>query len=88
MSPLLTAVVAVGALTSALAALLVIANRRLFVQEDPRIETVEDMLPATNCGACGYPGCHAFAEALVGGDAAPAGCTVRPMALRALRKAR
>ena len=43
------------------------ANRYLRVEEDPRIEMVEGMLPGTNCGAGGQPGCHAFAEALVEG---------------------
>ncbi len=37
---------------------------------------VEQMLPHTNCGACGYPGCRAFAEALVSGEALPGKCTV------------
>jgi len=76
MDSLFTTVAAVGLLTSALAALLIAANRRLFVADDPRVETVEAMLPATNCGACGQPGCHAFAEALVAGAAQPAGCSV------------
>ncbi|NIM72393.1 MAG: Fe-S cluster protein, partial [Gammaproteobacteria bacterium] len=52
------------------------ANRLLYVQEDPRIDLVEEMLPATNCGACGSPGCRPFAEALVGGEALPGKCTV------------
>ncbi len=65
-----------------LATLLVLANRRLHVEEDPRIEVVEEMLPLTNCGACGWPGCRAFAEALVGGDALPGRCTVSDAAGR------
>jgi Na+-translocating ferredoxin:NAD+ oxidoreductase RNF subunit RnfB len=52
------------------------ANRFLYVEEDPRIEAVEDRLPGTNCGACGQPGCHAFAETLVRGDTLPGKCTV------------
>jgi RnfABCDGE-type electron transport complex B subunit len=65
-----------GGLGFVLAAVLAFANRKLYVAEDPRIEEVEEMLPATNCGACGCPGCRAFAEACVGGDANPAQCTV------------
>lgn len=34
------------------------------------------MLPQTNCDACGSPGCAAFAEACVKGDANPGQCTV------------
>jgi len=38
------------------------------VYEDPRIDQVEEILPAANCGGCGYPGCRGFAEALVKAD--------------------
>ncbi|MDJ0788099.1 MAG: RnfABCDGE type electron transport complex subunit B [Myxococcota bacterium] len=73
---MITAVAALSGLTMALATLLVLAHRMLHVEEDPRVGLVEDMLPHTNCGACGYPGCRAFAEALVGGEALPGKCTV------------
>lgn len=72
----LTATGAVGVLTFVLTSLLVAANKRLYVEEDPRIDVVEDLLPHANCGACGYPGCRPFAEALVGGRALPGKCTV------------
>jgi electron transport complex protein RnfB len=72
----LSAVATFGGLTTVLASLLVIANRWLHVAEDPRIGAVERMLPHTNCGACGYPGCRAFAEALVTAEVLPAKCTV------------
>ena len=61
----LTAVGAIGGLTIVLASLLVLANKKLYVWEDPRIDLVEEMLPHANCGACGVPGCRPFAEALV-----------------------
>ena len=80
----LTAVAALGGLTLLLATGLVVANRRLYVEEDPRIDAVEDMLPHTNCGACGYPGCRPFAEALVAGEALPGKCTVSSDAGRAV----
>jgi electron transport complex protein RnfB len=73
---LLTAVAALGGLTLLLASALVLADRRLHVEEDPRIDVVEDMLPHANCGACGLPGCRPFAEALVRGAALPGACTV------------
>jgi electron transport complex protein RnfB len=34
------------------------------------------MLPQANCGACGLPGCHAFAEQAVEGTVEPSKCTV------------
>jgi len=73
---ILIALAALGGLTLVLATMLIVANKRLYVYEDPRIEQVEDMLPHANCGACGYPGCRPFAEALVGGEALPGKCTV------------
>ncbi len=72
----ITAVVALGGLTLLLATGLIVANRKLHVEEDPRFDVVEDMLPSTNCGACGFPGCRPFAEALVSGEALPGKCTV------------
>lgn len=72
----LIAVAVIGALTLLLASLLTLADRRLRVEEDPRIDAVEQMLPGANCGACGFPGCRPFAEALVGGEALPGKCTV------------
>ncbi len=59
-----------------LAAILAAANRKLHVDEDPRIDQVEEMLPHANCGACGEPGCRPFAEAAVKGKADPGLCTV------------
>lgn len=65
-----------GGLGIVLATVLAIANRKLYVQEDPRIDEVEGMLPGTNCGACGSPGCRAFAESCVGKKSNPSQCTV------------
>jgi H+/Na+-translocating ferredoxin:NAD+ oxidoreductase subunit B len=79
----------VGALTITIHAILILggvglvfgvfialANKQLWVWEDPRIEIVTQMLPNANCGACGHPGCRAFAEGAVGGAIAPSECTV------------
>ena len=63
-----------------LSTLLAVANRKLWVYEDPRIDEVEEMLPNTNCGACGSAGCRVFAEALIAGELAPSNCTVIPSA--------
>jgi electron transport complex protein RnfB len=73
---ILIALAALGGLTLLLAVMLIVANKKLYVYEDPRIDVVEDMLPHANCGACGYPGCRPFAEALVDGNALPGKCTV------------
>ena len=72
----LTAVLTIGGLTFLLASALIIANRKLYVEEDLRIDVVEETLPHANCGACGYPGCRPFAEAVVAGIVAPGKCSV------------
>ncbi len=70
------AVTTLAALSFLFASLLVLAHRKLHVDEDPRIDAVNQLLPETNCGACGFPGCLGLAEAMVAGDALPGKCTV------------
>lgn len=66
-----------GGLGLAFAVCLAIASVKLKVKEDPVVEKLLDVLPGTNCGACGFPGCHALAEKLASGaapiNACPAG---------------
>lgn len=64
-----------GGLGLVFGSLIAVAHRHLRVWEDPRIDAVADALPGSNCGACGFAGCRAFAETLVGGAAQPARCT-------------
>jgi electron transport complex protein RnfB len=56
--------------------LIALAHSRFRVFEDPRIDAALELLPGNNCGACGTPGCRAFAVALVSGEQQPANCTV------------
>jgi Na+-translocating ferredoxin:NAD+ oxidoreductase RNF subunit RnfB len=72
----LLALVLMIALGATLSSLLAVANRKLYVYEDPRIDQVDRLLPGANCGACGLPGCRAFAEQVVEGSIAPGKCTV------------
>ena len=58
------------------ATFIAIAYKKLKVYEDPRIDKVDEMLPHANCGACGQPGCSAFAEKVVSREAPPSQCTV------------
>jgi Na+-translocating ferredoxin:NAD+ oxidoreductase RNF subunit RnfB len=73
---ILTSVAILGGVGLVFGTLIALANAKLKVWEDPRIGAVEEALPGANCGACGYAGCRAFAEAAVNGVVAPAGCTV------------
>jgi Na+-translocating ferredoxin:NAD+ oxidoreductase RNF subunit RnfB len=45
------------------------------VERDPRIDRIRAALPGANCGACGFPGCDSYAEAVAGGEA-PNKCSV------------
>ena len=46
------------------------ANRRFYVEVDPKVEAVLAALPGANCGGCGFVGCSAYAEAVAKGDTA------------------
>ncbi|WHH59989.1 RnfABCDGE type electron transport complex subunit B [Petroclostridium sp. X23] len=45
--------------------LITYTSKKFAVQKDERIGDIEKVLPGANCGACGYPGCSAYAEAIV-----------------------
>ena len=68
MSVVLITIVTLAGLGAIAAVILYLASKKFQVFEDPRIDQVEEILPATNCGGCGFPGCRAFAEALVKSD--------------------
>ena len=64
----INSIITVSAMGTAAAVILFLVARKFNVVEDPRIDLVEEELPAANCGGCGLPGCRAFAEALVKAD--------------------
>ena len=82
MTDMLAAVLILGGVGLVFGVFIAIANKRLWVWEDPRIDIVAQMLPNANCGACGLPGCRAFAEQAVAGTITPAQCTVSGDAAR------
>ena len=45
------------------AVLLYLVAQKFKVEEDPRIDEVQAVLPGANCGGCGFAGCRALAEA-------------------------
>jgi electron transport complex protein RnfB len=45
--------------------ILAVANKKFAIEVNPLIHIVEDILPKGQCGACGYAGCMAYAEAVV-----------------------
>lgn len=50
------------------AVILYFVAQKFKVEEDPRIDDVEKMLPGANCGGCGFAGCRGLADALVKRD--------------------
>ncbi len=40
------------------------ASRRFAVESDPVVEKIDEILPQSQCGQCGYPGCRPYAEAI------------------------
>lgn len=72
----LNAILILGGVGLVCGVLIALANAKLKVWEDPRIEVVASILPGANCGACGLPGCRAFAEEAVAGRIQVAECTV------------
>ena len=65
MTTLIVALCCMGVLGIAFGAGLAIASKRFHIDTDPRIEEVYEALPHIDCGACGYPGCSGYAEAVV-----------------------
>ncbi|MBQ1684831.1 MAG: hypothetical protein II072_04930, partial [Clostridia bacterium] len=73
-----TAIIIAGAIMGGLAIIfaiiLGIADKKFAVEIDSRVPAIAECLGGANCGACGYAGCSALAEAIVRGDAAPNSC--------------
>jgi Na+-translocating ferredoxin:NAD+ oxidoreductase subunit B len=64
----LTALIAISALALIFGAVLGYAAIRFKVDSDPLVDQIDDILPQTQCGQCGYPGCRPYAEAIANGD--------------------
>jgi len=71
---MLEAILAMLIVGSLCAAMLVVAAKVFYVEEDPRVLEVEDALPGANCGGCGFAGCSAAAAAIVEGRASASIC--------------
>ena len=60
------AIMALGAIL--LGAMLGFASIKFKVEGDPLVEKIDSLLPQTQCGQCGYPGCRPYAEAIAKGE--------------------
>ncbi|GFP28485.1 RnfABCDGE type electron transport complex subunit B, partial [Candidatus Hakubella thermalkaliphila] len=55
---------------------LALFSQKFKVEEDPRLELIQNILPGANCGACGYPVCRQVAQSILRGELGPEKCTV------------
>ncbi|MBN2521905.1 MAG: Fe-S cluster domain-containing protein [Bacteroidales bacterium] len=65
---ILSTILSLSGLGTTAAIVLYFVAQKFKVKEDPRIDEVEEALPAANCGGCGFAGCRNFAEACVKSD--------------------
>ena len=71
---MLAAILSLTVLGAILGLVLGIAGRLLAVATNPIVDELEALLPGTNCGQCGFPGCSGAAAAIADGSAAPTCC--------------
>lgn len=61
-------IIALAVLALVAGLILGFAAIRFRVESDPIVEQIDSLLPQTQCGQCGYPGCRPYAEAIANGD--------------------
>jgi len=66
---LFMAVISLTVLATILGLLLGVAARYLKVEGNPLAAEIEQLLPGSQCGQCGFPGCTGAAQALAEGNA-------------------
>ena len=71
---ILSAIIILTALGLVLGLSLGIAGKYLKVEADPLVEQIEALMPGSQCGQCGFPGCRPAAEAVASGVAAVTLC--------------
>ncbi len=64
-SSIFYSILVLGVLGFLFGILLGFASKKFEVKVDDRVTKIRDILPGANCGGCGYPGCDAYANALV-----------------------
>ena len=62
------AVIALGVLALIFGVILGFAAVKFRVESGPIVDQIDEILPQTQCGQCGYPGCRPYAQAIADGD--------------------
>ncbi|MEC6796611.1 electron transport complex subunit RsxB [Photobacterium sp. S4TG1] len=68
MSGILIAAIVIAVLAAIFGLILGFASVRFKVEADPIVEQIDAILPQTQCGQCGFPGCRPYAEAIANGE--------------------
>ncbi len=66
---MLTAILVMTGIALVLGAALGFAAIFFKVEGDPLVDNIDAILPQTQCGQCGFPGCRPYAEAIANGEA-------------------
>jgi electron transport complex protein RnfB len=66
---MLSALLVISGLAVVLGAVLGYASIKFRVKENPLVEKIDAILPQTQCGQCGFPGCKPYATAIAAGEA-------------------
>ena len=66
---MLTAILVMAGIAIVLGGLLGYAAIRFKVEGDPLVDKIDSILPQTQCGQCGFPGCRPYATAIANGEA-------------------
>jgi len=66
--PIFAALIALVSLAILFGGLLGFAAEKFKVEGDPIVEQIDELLPQTQCGQCGFPGCRPYAESIANGD--------------------
>lgn len=68
MSTIVVAIIVLCVLALIFGALLGYASIRFKVEGNPIVEQIDSLLPQTQCGQCGHPGCRPYAEGIANGE--------------------
>ena len=66
---MITALLVMAGIAVVLGAMLGFASIRFKVKGDPLVDKIDAILPQTQCGQCGFPGCKPYAQAIAKGEA-------------------
>ncbi len=66
---MLTALLVMSGIALVLGAVLGFSAIKLKVEGNPLVDKIDAILPQTQCGQCGFPGCRPYATAIAAGEA-------------------